>query len=234
MRQVNHAKSFSHVVPVQHNGSVLALQLRIDVGVALDALEVGKAGTGAGTDVPLPMVKVNGATSSAPVMTVKVVTGALPATTTNKAAMAQVAPQISAIPTSSSAETVNPSVSSVPLKVPVSAPAVVGNAVAKSVANAVPTDTSTAEPLGSDPRRPADLQEVVDAIYSLDRGMYAHLFADPQVDIEATANNFFAYYESKDWKIGDAPIRNWLVALRRAIDPSYTVDGKRRGWAIIC
>lgn len=118
------------------------------------------------------------------------------------------------------------------LKAPVSAPAAVGNTEAKSVANAASTYTSTAKPLVSDPSRPADLQEVVDAIYSLDRMKYAYLFASPLVDIKATASAFFDFYESKGWRIGGVPMRNWVCALRSAIAPGYTVNGKRRGWAI--
>lgn len=235
MRQVNHAKSFSHVALAPHNDLALELQVRIDVNIALDAADTadaGSAGTSAGAGATLPLLKVNCATSSAPVMAVKAVTVTVPATAINGAAMANVAPQVSAIPTSTPAVPVDPSGASVPLKAPVSDPDAVGNNVAESVANAAPTYTGTAKPLVSDPRRPADLQEVVDTIYSLDQGWYAHLFADPRVDIEATASTFFNFYESRGWRIGGVPMRNWLWALSRAIAPGYTVGGKRKWWAI--
>ena len=235
MRQVNHAESFGQVALAQHNDLALELQVRIDVSIALDVADtadVGSAGTSAVACATLPLLKVNCATSSAPVVAVKAVTGAAPATAINGAAMANVAPQVSAIPSCTSAVQMGPSVSSVSLKEPVSDPAAVGNTEAKSVANAASTYTSTAKPLVSDPSRPADLQEVVDAIYSLDRMKYAYLFASPLVDIEATASAFFDFYESKGWRIGGVPMRNWLFALRHAIAPGYTVDGKRRGWTI--
>ena len=235
MRQVNHAESFGQVALAQHNDLSLELQVRIDVSIALDVADTadaGSAGTSAGAGTTLPLLKVNCATSSAPVVAVKAVTGTSPATAINGAAMANVAPQVSAIPSCTSAVPVEPSVSSVLLKAPVSAPAAVGSTGAKSVANAAPAYTSTAKPLVSDPSRPADLQEVVDAIYSLDRMKYAYLFANPLVDIEATASAFFDLYESKGWRIGGVPMRNWVCALRSAIAPGYTVDGKRRGWTI--
>lgn len=235
MRQVNHAESFSHVALAQHNDLALELQVRIDVSVALDkanTADTGSAGTRTGTGVPLPLLKVNCATSSAPVMAVKAVTVTVPAVAINGAAMANVAPQVSVIPTSTSAVPVEPSVSAAPLEAPVSDPDAVGNTVAESVANAAPTYTSTAKPLVSDPRRPADLQEVVDAIYSLDRTKYAYLFANPLVDIEATASAFFNYYDFNGWRVGQEPMRNWFWALSRAIAPGYTVGGKRKGWAI--
>ena len=235
MRQVNHAESFGQVALAQHNDLSLELQVRIDVSIALDVADTadaGSAGTSAGAGTTLPLLKVNCATSSAPVVAVKAVTGTSPATAINGAAMANVAPQVSAIPSCTSAVPVEPSVSSVLLKAPVSAPAAVGSTGAKSVANAAPAYTSTAKTLVFDPSRPADLQEVVDAIYSLDRMKYAYLFANPLVDIEATASAFFDLYESKGWRIGGVPMRNWVCALRSAIAPGYTVDGKRRGWTI--
>lgn len=235
MRQVNHAESFGRLALAQHNDLSLELQVRIDVSIALDVADTadaGSAGTSAGAGTTLPLLKVNCATSSAPVVAVKAVTGTAPATAINGAAMANVAPQVSAIPSCTSAVPVEPSVSSVLLKAPVSAPAAVGSTGAKSVANAAPAYTSTAKTLVSDPSRPADLQEVVDAIYSLDRMKYAYLFASPLVDIKATASAFFDFYESKGWRIGGVPMRNWVCALRSAIALGYTVNGKRRGWAI--
>lgn len=235
MRQVNHTESFGRLALAQHNDLSLELQVRIDVSIALDVADTadaGSAGTSAGAGTTLPLLKVNCATSSAPVVAVKAVTGTAPATAINGATMANVAPQVSAIPSCTSAVPVEPSVSSVLLKAPVSAPAAVGSTEAKSVANAAPAYTSTAKTLVSDPSRPADLQEVVDAIYSLDRMKYAYLFASPLVDIKATASAFFDFYESKGWRIGGVPMRNWVCALRSAIAPGYTVNGKRRGWAI--
>ena len=92
--------------------------------------------------------------------------------------------------------------------------------------------TSSAKPFVYVPSRPANLQEVVDAIYALDRVRFAHLFTNPRVDIVATAKKFFNHYERKGWKIGQSPMSNWLCALRLAIASGYTVDRKRRGWAI--
>ena len=338
MWQVNHSESFNRVVLVQHNNLNFELQVRIDLNVALDAADIVAASSAAGAGATLPLLKVNCATSSASAIAVKVVTGAVPNTLSNGAAMAKVAPQVRVIPTSTADVPVVPAVSPVPQKVPVSASAVVGSSGIKSVAktvsqrvpqsggessdvkgmtafvplsaaatkpipasgssvvpvppvaggsqgmmlynrssdssfsaaavgsesikyvhpalstfvtdtatslapvasavssaaaqNIAPTYTGSAEPLVSNPRRPADLQEVVDAIYSLDQGRYAHLFADPRVDILATASMFFNYYEFKGWRVGQTPMSNWLCALRRAIAPGYTVDRKRRGWAI--
>ena len=62
--------------------------------------------------------------------------------------------------------------------------------------------TSSAKPFVYVPSRPANLQEVVDAIYALDRVRFAHLFTNPRVDIVATAKKFFNHYERKGWKIG--------------------------------
>lgn len=92
--------------------------------------------------------------------------------------------------------------------------------------------TSSDKPFVYVPSRPANLQEVVDAIYALDRVRFAHLFTNPRVDIVATAKKFFNHYERKGWKIGQSPMSNWLCALRLAIASGYTVDRKRRGWAI--
>ena len=304
MWQVNHSESFNRVVLVQHDNLTFELQVRIDLNVALDADDIvaaDSAGSGAGAMSPL--LKVNCATSSASAIAVKVVTGAVPDSLSNGAAMAKVAPQVRVIPTSTVDVPVVPAVSPVPQKVPVSASAVVGSSGIKSVAktvsqrmpqsggessdvkgmtssvplsaaattpipssgssvvpvppvagvsqgmmfynrssdnsfssaatqNIAPTYTGLAEPLVSNPRRPADLQEVLDVIYSLDRERYAHLFADPLVDIEGTANTFFNYYDFKGWRVGQDPMRNWVCALRRAIAPGYTFDRKRRGWAI--
>ena len=87
-------------------------------------------------------------------------------------------------------------------------------------------------PWNYQPSRPANLQEVLAVINSLDHGEYAHLFGNPQVDIVATANKFFRHYERKGWKVGKAPMRDWTYALKQAIASGYSADMKLNGWAI--
>lgn len=78
---------------------------------------------------------------------------------------------------------------------------------------------------------PRDIQEVIDYIRS-HPVIYSHLIYNPTVDIVATAAQFYAYYESKSWKIGDSLIRNWTAVLYRAAGTGVDAKGNRRGWAI--
>lgn len=97
---------------------------------------------------------------------------------------------------------------------------------------AAPFVTPAASPWIYQPSRPANLQEVLYVINSLDHGKYAHLFGNPQVDLVATAKKFFRHYERKGWKVGKAPMRDWTYALRQAIASGYSADMKLNGWAI--
>ena len=78
---------------------------------------------------------------------------------------------------------------------------------------------------------PRDIQEVIDYIRA-HPVIYAHLIYNPMVDIVATAAQFYVYYESRSWKIGDSLIRNWTAVLYRAAGTGVDAKGNRRGWAI--
>lgn len=78
---------------------------------------------------------------------------------------------------------------------------------------------------------PRDLQEVIDYIRAHPE-IYAHLIYNPMVDIVATAAQFYMYYESRSWKIGDSLIRNWTAVLYRAAGTGVDAKGNKRGWAI--
>ena len=102
-----------------------------------------------------------------------------------------------------------------------------------STAPAATTTYATAtSPWNYQPSRPANLQEVLAVINSLDHMEYAHLFGNPQVDLVATAQKFFRHYERKGWKVGKTPMRNWTYALKQAIASGYSADMKLNGWAI--
>ena len=80
---------------------------------------------------------------------------------------------------------------------------------------------------------PSSIQEVVDYINGLDREKYAHLFTNPLVDIEGTAEEFFNFYASKGWVVGDNPMKDWTKALARAIGNGKSGGARsNNGWAI--
>lgn len=82
-------------------------------------------------------------------------------------------------------------------------------------------------------RCPADVQEVVNYINGLDRNKYSHLFTNPLVDIEGTAEEFFNFYASKGWVVGDSPMKDWTKALLRAISAGKNGGARsNNGWAI--
>lgn len=87
-------------------------------------------------------------------------------------------------------------------------------------------------PWNYQPSRPANLQEVLAVINSLDHVEYAHIFGNPRVDIVATAQKFFRHYERKGWKVGQAPMSDWTYALKQAIASGYSADMRLNGWAI--
>lgn len=78
---------------------------------------------------------------------------------------------------------------------------------------------------------PRDLQEVIDYIYA-HPSTYAHLLNNPNVDIVATAENFYNHYANNSWQIGNKPIRDWTLALKQAAGRGNDARGKRKGWAI--
>ena len=81
--------------------------------------------------------------------------------------------------------------------------------------------------------RPDSVQEVVDYINGLDREKYAHLFTNPLVDIEGTAEEFFNFYASKGWVVGRNPMKDWKMALARAIGNGKSGGARSdNGWAI--
>ena len=102
-----------------------------------------------------------------------------------------------------------------------------------AVAPVVPVQEAEPSTSRAGKGRPASVQEVVDYINGLDREKYAHLFTNPLVDIEGTAEEFFNFYASKGWVVGKQPMKDWTKALARAIGNGKSGGARSdNGWAI--
>ncbi len=79
--------------------------------------------------------------------------------------------------------------------------------------------------------RPNSPEEVLDYIKShLSTKNYSYLNR-PDTDLVATANRFFDFYDSKGWRVGQSPMKNWKAAARRAFTDNQA-DGKLP-WGVV-
>ncbi len=79
--------------------------------------------------------------------------------------------------------------------------------------------------------RPSSPEEVLDYIKShLSTKNYSYLNR-PDTDLVATANRFFDFYDSKGWRVGQTPMKNWKAAARRAFT-DLQADGKLP-WGVV-
>ena len=67
-------------------------------------------------------------------------------------------------------------------------------------------------------------EEVYADICALDKKRFAHLFTG-EYDLHKLATEIYEFYESKGWKIGKAPAKNWHLCVTRALSAGS-------GWAL--
>ncbi len=79
--------------------------------------------------------------------------------------------------------------------------------------------------------RPSSPEEVLDYIKThLSTKNYSYLNR-PDTDMVASANRFFDFYDSKGWRVGQSPMKNWKAAARRAFTDNQA-DGKLP-WGVV-
>lgn len=124
--------------------------------------------------------------------------------------------------------------SSAPAAVETAPAEVVVQEDATEVATAAPAPVAVVENVIESRRkegRPNSPEEVLDYIKThLSTKNYSYLNR-PDTDMVASANRFFDFYDSKGWRVGQSPMKNWKAAARRAFTDNQA-DGKLP-WGVV-
>ena len=92
-----------------------------------------------------------------------------------------------------------------------------------------PLKTPFPEPKGKESKQESSgpyptEQEVYEDICKLDKSRFKHLFTG-EYDLHKLATEIYEFYESKGWKVGKAPAKNWHLCVTRALSAGT-------GWAL--